>query len=785
MATMIAKRKKVNYLFWAFLLILVCVLSYYMSGLFLMDVTIYNYKEKILEIFQNPLRNYWNVNTVKCIGLGIVAYMLLFGYYLTYGTKNFMYGREFGTAEWENIPEFNKKFADLKQLNKNIILTQNARKAYDCGRTMLNNNMTVIGGAGTGKTAGLIAPNLLQFHGSNIYTDPKGDTLRDFGRVLEDKGNKRVICLNLCDMYQSHGYNPFVYIRQSEDITRLITNLISNTTDMEVNSTADPFWQKAESLYLQAIFSYVWLELKNPQCYYKYTQAPVNEESEIIRLSTYTPEEDDKYGNNEKEFYRTPVYQYTHKGKETIKEHIILKQNFRAVMVLLNEAEVPEGTHAKSSLDLRILVLEDKLHLEGKIPDEHPAVRSYYKCVRGAGDTVRSIIISANARFAPFDNEALLQILDEDELDLESIGTGISREGKKCKETALFCCTPDDDTTFNFVAGLLYTQLFQTLYEAARKHNGKLPIDVGFWLDEFPNIKMPNDFDKILSTCRSRGIYIVIVLQSLAQLKTLYREDRWEGIVGNTDTILYLGGNEASTHKFISEQLGKWTIDKSTSGQTYGSHGNASRNLDVLGRELLTPDEVRKLDNGKCICFVRGCDPIIDNKYYWFQVKDYSYVKKAEKYEDPILWRRQGEFYKKAIKKEDMHIYTEEELDAIQKNGKKVDILYLPFEAFLSEKEIEDITPEENAEYQKAMEELERELKEKETRQAKNETGDYGTLAKILGSDDYAPGIADELYQAISEEGLTLEELQPYLSLSLENFKRIKNLLIQDKKGEA
>ena len=132
-----------------------------------------------------------------------------------------------------------------------------------------------------------------------------------------------------------------------------------------------------------------------------------------------------------------------------------------------------------------------------------------------------------------------------------------------------------------------------------------------------------------------------------------------------------------------------------------------------------------------------------------------------------------------------MHIYTEEELDAIQKNGKKVDILYLPFEAFLSEKEIEDITPEENAEYQKAMEELERELKEKETRQAKNETGDYGTLAKILGSDDYAPGIADELYQAISEEGLTLEELQPYLSLSLENFKRIKNLLIQDKKGEA
>lgn len=777
MSTMISKKKKINYLFWIFLFLLVCAASYYLSGLYLVDVTFENYKEKILEIFRNPLRNYWNTNTMKCIGLGVVAYLLLFCYYLTYGTKNFMYGREYGTAEWENIPAFNKKFAN-KTLCKNIILTQNARKDYDCGHTMLNNNMTVIGGAGAGKTAGLIAPNLLQFHGSNVYTDPKGDTLRDFGRVLEEKGDKRVVCLDLCNMHQSNGYNPFVYIYQSEDVTRLITNLIANTTAMTANNSADPFWEKAESLYLQAIFCYVWLVFREPQAYYKYTQNYINEESELIRLSTYDPGEDDRYGNNEKEFYRTPIFNKTKSGGDILRKQVVLRQNFRSVLTLLNEAEVLEGAHAKSSLDLRMMVLEDQLYLEGKLPEEHPAIRNYYKCVRGAGDTVRSIIISANARFAPFDNEALLQLLDEDELDLESIGTGITREGKKCRETALFCCTPDDDSTFNFVAGMLYTQLFQTLYEAARVRGGKLPIDVGFWLDEFANIKMPNDFDKILSTCRSRRIYIVIVLQSLAQLKSLYKEDRWEGIVGNTDTILYLGGNEASTHKYVSEQLGKWTIDKSTSGQTFGNHGNASRNLDVLGRELLAPDEVRKLDNSKCICFVRGCNPIIDNKYYWFMVKDYNYVKKAEKFENPIQWVRYGDKLERAVKKTDMHYYTEEELHMMQENGKKVDIIYMPAEIFLSGTELEEISPEEREALEKAMEEMQHELDAKEQDKPIKTSG--GSVLSAVLESNLSEEMLQEFLQGI-EEGLFPEELQPYLNFSVENFKRIKNLLIKEK----
>ena len=781
MSTIIDRKKHVNYFLWIFIFCAICIISYYLSGLFLVDVTFSNYKVKLVEIFQNPLRNYWNANSMKCIGLGIAAYMLLLSAYLTYGTRNFLHGREFGTAEWENIPQFNKKYAN-KIFCENMILTQNARKDYDCGHTMLNNNMVVIGGSGAGKTAGLIATNLLQFHGSNVYTDPKGDTLRDFGKVLEVKGNKRVLCLDLCNMYHSNRYNPFVYIRQSEDVTRLITNIIANTTMATANNSADPFWEKAESLYLQAIFCYVWMVFKKPQPYFKYTQRSINEESELIRLSTYDPDEDDRYGNNEKEFYRTPIYYTTNGSQDNVRKQVVLKQNFRSVLTLLNEAEVPEGVHAKSSLDLRMMVLEDQLALDGKLPEEHPAIRNYYKCVRGAGDTVRSIIISANARFAPFDNEALLQLLDEDELDLESIGTGISRDGKRCKETALFCCTPDDDTTFNFVAGMLYTQLFQTLYEAARIRNGKLPIDVGLWLDEFPNIKMPNDFDKILSTCRSRRIYIVIVLQSLAQLKSLYKEERWEGIIGNNDTIIYLGGNEASTHKYVSEQLGKWTIDKSTSGQTFGSHGNASRNMDVLGRELLTPDEVRKLDNRKCICFVRGCNPIIDNKYYWFNAKKYDYVNKMGKYENPILWAQNGNIIERAIKDNDMHIYTEEDIHILQENGKKVEIIYLSSDLFLSNLEIEEMNVEEKEQLQKVMEEMEEELKDKE-KKSSPDAGDISALANILKSNQYSEELVEELYMGIKEEGLSFEEMQPYINLSAENFKRIKNLLIKEKGG--
>jgi len=285
------------------------------------------------------------------------------------------------------------------------------------------------------------------------------------------------------------------------------------------------------------------------------------------------------------------------------------ERNFRMVLKLLNEAEV-RGDGSLSGLDRRFR------RLERKKGEEHPAVIQYNKVVRGAGDTVRSIIISANARLGLLQNPQILRILDKDEMDIAEIGTGV--EGNPDKRSALFCVIPDADKSYNFLVGMLYSQVFQELYYQADFHyNGRLPIHVTLAMDEFANVALPDDFCSLLSTMRSREISCIIIIQNLAQIKALFK-DTWETIPGNCDSLIYLGGNEQSTHKYLSEGLGKGTIDKRSSGETKGRNGSSSRNFDVLGRELLTVDETRKLDNSQCIVMIRGCDPIMDRKYNTF-----------------------------------------------------------------------------------------------------------------------------------------------------------------------
>ncbi len=284
------------------------------------------------------------------------------------------------------------------------------------------------------------------------------------------------------------------------------------------------------------------------------------------------------------------------------------RRNFETVLQLLGEAEVTEP-NKPSKLDVRMKVLEES----SVLGSNHPAVKQYNKCMRGAGDTVRSIIISANSRLAFLENKQVLRMLSKDEMDLAELGIGINGDGET--RTALFCVIPDSDKSYNFIIGMLYTQIFQELYyQADFNCGGRLPIHVTFMLDEFANVALPDDFCSLLSTMRSREISSVIIIQNLAQIKALFK-DTWETIPGNCDTLVYLGGNEQSTHKYISELLGKGTIDKKSSGETKGRQGSSSRNYDVLGRELLTPDEARKLDNKKCLIFIRGFDPIIDTKF--------------------------------------------------------------------------------------------------------------------------------------------------------------------------
>ena len=277
------------------------------------------------------------------------------------------------------------------------------------------------------------------------------------------------------------------------------------------------------------------------------------------------------------------------------------EQNFAMVLELLRAGDMPEeddGSYV-SPLD------ELMERLEARDP-EHIALKYYRNYRSGAAKTLKSIQITLAARLEKFNLESLAAVTMTDELDLPSIGE---------KKTAVFAIIPDNDTSFNFLISILYTQLFQQLfYTADRKYGGLLPVHVHFIMDEFANVSLPDDFDKILSVMRSRGVSVSIILQNLAQLKALF-EKQWESIVGNCDTFLYLGGNEQSTHKYVSELLGKETIDTNSYGKSSGRNGNYSTNFQNAGRELMTADEVRLLDNRYALLFIRGERPVKDLKY--------------------------------------------------------------------------------------------------------------------------------------------------------------------------
>ena len=276
------------------------------------------------------------------------------------------------------------------------------------------------------------------------------------------------------------------------------------------------------------------------------------------------------------------------------------EQNFAMIMEMLGSAQVKEEDEDyESPLD----ILFDRLEMRDA---DSIAVKQYHIYKQAAGKTAKSILISVGVRLAAFNLPQIAKLTNTDELDLSSMGE---------RKVALFCCIPDADTSLNYLVGMIYSQLFQTLYYMAdRVHGGALPVPVNCIMDEFPNVSLPNEFEKILATCRSRSIYCSIIIQNMSQLKALFK-DSWESLVGNCDEFLYLGGNEKETHKYVSELLGKETIDTNTYGQTKGKSGSYSTNFQQSGRELLQPDEVRMLDNQNALLFIRGERPILDAKY--------------------------------------------------------------------------------------------------------------------------------------------------------------------------
>ena len=512
-----------------------------------------------------------------CVGILGAVLVRLAVYVKGKNAKKYRKGIEYGSARWgtaadiapyvDPVPDWNIP------LTRTESLTMTSRPKQP--KYARNKNILVIGGSGSGKTRFFVKPSIMQMHSSYVITDPKGQLLKETGKMLlhgapkldengkpvrDDRGRiiyepYRIKVLNTINFSKSMKYNPLAYVRSEKDILKLVNVIIANTKGDGEKSSED-FWVKAERLLYCSLIGYIWYEAE--------------------------PEE----------------------------------RNFITLLDLLNACEAREDDETyKSPVD----ILFDDL---AKKQPEHFAVKQYVKFKMAAGKTLKSILVSCGARLAPFDIKELRDIMTEDELELDTMGD---------RKTALFLIMSDTDTTFNFVIAMLQSQLFNLLCDKADDfYNGRLPVHVRCLLDEFANIGQIPNFDKLIATIRSREISASIILQSQSQLKTIYK-DAADTIVGNCDSTLFLGGKEKGTLKEISELLGKETIDSLSQSENRGAQTSHGLSYQKLGKELMTQDEIAVMDGGKCILQLRGVRPFFSDKFDITKHPRYKYLSDADK----------------------------------------------------------------------------------------------------------------------------------------------------------
>ena len=532
------ENQKTIYILLGILSVFVIWLALMVAGCYEENIKLFELLDRLTAAMNNPTHITFNEYSLKAVLIFLFLYAMGIGVYFS-SRENRRPGEEHGSARWGNVKSVVKRYMD-KDSYKNIILSQNMRLGLNAKKHRRNLNVLVVGGSGAGKTRFYAKPNLMQCNTSFIVADPKGEMLRSIAPLLIENGYD-IKVFNLIEPENSDGYNPFVYIRKDEDVIKLISNLIQNTTPKNAQQN-DPFWEKSEIALDSALMLYL--------------------------LHEAPPEE----------------------------------QTFEMLMFLIENAATVEDEDEsgyQSPVDILFQGLEDE-------KPEHIAVRQYKIFKQASGKTAKSILISAAVRLAAFNLPEIAKMTSYDNLDIGTLGE---------RKRAIFCVIPDNDNSFNYLVGMLYTQAFQALYfNADNNHGGELPIPVHIVMDEFANVALPDNFERILATMRSRRIFVSIIIQNMAQLKALFK-DSWENITGNCDTLLYLGGNEQSTHEYISKMLGKETIDTRTRGITKGQHGSSNTNYQNAGRELLTLDEVRLLDNSNALIFIRGERPLIDKKF--------------------------------------------------------------------------------------------------------------------------------------------------------------------------
>ncbi|VIZ71579.1 conjugal transfer protein [Streptococcus pneumoniae] len=503
-----------------------------------------------------------------CFGFVTMGLVYL---YVSTGQKVYREGAEYGSARFGNNQE-RKAFISKNPLNdtilsRNVRLTLLEKKAPQFDR---NKNLMVIGGSGSGKTFRFVKPNLIQLNCSNIVVDPKDHLAEKTGKIFLENGYQ-VKVLDIVNMTNSDGFNPFRYVETENDLNRMLTVYFNNTKGN--GSRSDPFWDEASMTLVRAISSYL-VDFYNPP-------GSTKEEADSRRKRGSYPA-------------------FSEIGK---------------LIKLLSKGENQDKS-----------VLEVMFESYGT---ENFTMRNWADFQNYKDKTLDSVIAVTTAKFALFNIQSVIDLTKRDTLDLKTWGT---------QKTMVYLVIPDNDTTFRFLSALFFSTVFSTLTRQADvDFRGQLPIHVRSYLDEFANCGEIPDFAEQTSTVRSRNMSLVPILQNIAQLQGLYKEkEAWKTILGNCDSLLYLGGNDEETFKFMSGLLGKQTIDVRSTSRSYGQTGSGSTSHQKIARDLMTPDEVGNMKRDECLVRIAGVPVFKEKKYFPLKHKNWKYL--ADKETDERWW---------------------------------------------------------------------------------------------------------------------------------------------------
>lgn len=548
-------KKKTPWLAFALMLIVFLILGYLISGVYVAPKELKgDYNAQLLWAFTHPIKAA-NSKSPAWVGIGFIAWFFFVNYYLVH-YRDFHSEMEHGDEDWLDPVKACNELKD-KEEKYNRILSENVKVSLR-GK-LSNNNMLIVGSSGSFKTTSIMHQNLLQMGSSYVVLDVKGDTQRKLGKRFEQAGYK-IYSLNFKNPAKSDRYNPFAWIETEADMLRIIKSWHEAVRPVNENSAADPFWDDAVDLKMQAVFYYAWLDARDKK----------------------------------------------------------KKATFNDVIWLLSQENVPVINPATGEKSNRLTELMDEK--AAQYDNDYPPVRAYRKFQGKAAETEGSVSLMISAMLNICETAEVKRIFSGNDIDLKMIGQ---------EPSVVFLVMPDNVNTYTWITSMFYTQMFDTLIRLSDDEiKGPLPYEVQVWMDEFYAGARPADTEKLLGVIRSRNISMVPILQSIAQAKAIYPNDKWEIMMDNMAAVVFLGsGPQAkSTHEYISETLSTATADKKDDRMSFGINSSSDLSFSKAELKLMTPGQVRRMPPTECIIFLESRPPIYDTKAIPFDKPEYGFI---------------------------------------------------------------------------------------------------------------------------------------------------------------